>query len=168
MTWRCCCSDKYQFGSLLNSPCSGGAVAGSPTVTPAQWRSLITTAQELFLTHGSNIPMIFGLDTVHGANYVAGAALFPQQLGLAGTFNRTHALLAGAIGGKDTRYCGIPWVFSPILGVMSHQAWPRVRSCLSCALSIQRALICQVYETFGEDPYLISEMVRKPNTLLSQ
>jgi hypothetical protein len=44
--------DKYQFGSLLNSPCSGGPVAGTPTVTPDQWRGLITTAQNLFLSRG--------------------------------------------------------------------------------------------------------------------
>ncbi len=47
------------------------------------------------------------------------------QLGLAATFNDTHAYITGRTGAKDTRYVGIPWVFSPILGVAS------VRSC-SC------------------------------------
>ncbi|KAI1313927.1 hypothetical protein EDD11_002391 [Mortierella claussenii] len=80
------------------------------------------------------------LDSVHGANYVDGAVLFPQQIGLAATFNITHAYEAGRVTAKDTRAAGIPWVFAPILDVAVHKLWPRV------------------YETFGEDPYLVSSM----------
>jgi beta-glucosidase len=72
------------------------------------------------------------LDSVHGANYVDGAILFPQQIGLAATFNTTHAYEAGRITAKDTRAAGIPWVFAPILDIAVHKLWPRV------------------YESFGE------------------
>lgn len=80
------------------------------------------------------------LDSVHGANYVDGAALFPQQIGLAATFNTSIAYESGRITAKDTRAAGIPWVFAPILDIAVHKLWPRV------------------YETFGEDPHLAAEM----------
>ncbi|KAG0307659.1 hypothetical protein BGZ97_000326 [Linnemannia gamsii] len=80
------------------------------------------------------------LDSVHGANYVDGAILFPQQIGLAATFNTTHAYEAGRITAKDTRAAGIPWVFAPILDIAVHKLWPRV------------------YESFGEDPHVASAM----------
>ncbi|KAF9934984.1 hypothetical protein FBU30_009407 [Linnemannia zychae] len=80
------------------------------------------------------------LDSVHGANYVDGAIMFPQQIGLAATFNATHAYEAGRITAKDTRAAGIPWVFAPILDVAVHKLWPRV------------------YESFGEDPHVVSVM----------
>ncbi|KAG0321283.1 hypothetical protein BGZ99_004024 [Dissophora globulifera] len=99
------------------------------------------------------------LDSVHGANYVDGSVLFPQQIGLAATFNTILAYEAGRITAKDTRAAGIPWVFAPILDVAVHKLWPRV------------------YESFGEgkyatlkgkyafalsfeltDPHLVSEM----------
>jgi beta-glucosidase len=72
------------------------------------------------------------LDSVHGANYVDGAILFPQQIGLAATFNKTKAYETGRITAKDTRAAGIPWVFTPILDIAVHKLWPRV------------------YETYGE------------------
>lgn len=69
---------------------------------------------------------------MHGANYVDGAVLFPQQIGLAATFNTTTAYEAGRITARDTRAAGIPWVFTPILDIAVHKLWPRV------------------YESFGE------------------
>jgi beta-glucosidase len=111
--------DLYQMGSLLNSPSSGGPVAGQATPDAASWRYIMNQVQQIATTRGSKIPILFGLDTVHGANYIGGAALFPHQIGLAATFNRTHAAIAGANGARDTRYVGIPWVFSPILDLAS-------------------------------------------------
>ncbi|KAF9975783.1 hypothetical protein BGZ73_000454 [Actinomortierella ambigua] len=82
------------------------------------------------------------LDSVHGANYVDGAVLFPQEIGLAATFNTSIAEEVGRITAKDTRAAGIPWIFGPILDVAVHKLWPRV------------------YETFGEDPFVVSEFGR--------
>ncbi|KAF9559402.1 hypothetical protein EC968_006626 [Mortierella alpina] len=81
---------------------------------------------------GSFLDTPTNLDSVHGANYVDGATMFPQQIGLAATFNTTFAYEAGRIAAKDTRAAGIPWVFAPILDVAIHKLWPRV------------------YESFGE------------------
>lgn len=66
--------------------------------------------------------------------------MFPQQIGLAATFNTSIAYESGRIAAKDTRAAGIPWVFAPILDIAVHKLWPRV------------------YETFGEDPHLAAKM----------
>ena len=71
---------------------------------------------------------------------MGGAALFPQQLALAATFEPEFARTCGKITSKDTRVAAIPWLFSPVLGTALNPLWSRF------------------YETFGEDPYLISIM----------
>jgi beta-glucosidase len=86
------------------------------------------------------IPMVFGLDSIHGATYVRGATLFPQQLGLGATFNRDSARIFGEITAKDTRAVGVHWNFSPIVDIAVNKMWPRI------------------YETFGEDPYVAGEL----------
>lgn len=118
--------------SFLNVP------VNSPDV--ATWDQMMSDIQEVASSQGSKIPIIYGLDSVHGANYVYGAALFPQSLSVAATFNRSAAYLMAATSAKDTRAAQIPWAFAPILGLMSNPIWPRC------------------YETLGEDPYLASEM----------
>eukprot|EP01100_Stratorugosa_tubuloviscum_P014662 TRINITY_DN798_c0_g2_i1.p1 TRINITY_DN798_c0_g2~~TRINITY_DN798_c0_g2_i1.p1 ORF type:complete len:760 (+),score=331.53 TRINITY_DN798_c0_g2_i1:50-2329(+) len=129
-------AQNYFIGSYLNSPSSGGGRAP----TAQEWIEIITDIQSTSLEYGNQIPIIYGLDTVHGANYVNGAALFPQQIGTAATFNLSHAEAVGEIGGKDTKAVGISWVFSPILDIATMPLWARV------------------YETFGEDPFLAAEM----------
>ena len=62
-------------------------------------------------------PILFGLDSVHGAGYVQGATVYPQQLNIGATFNRTAAFEFGRLASKDTRAAGVPWLFSPILGI---------------------------------------------------
>ena len=86
------------------------------------------------------MPVIYGLDTVHGANYVAGATIFPQPLGMAATWDSELMLDAAAIAAAETRSVGVPWNFSPVLDVGRQPLWPRL------------------YETFGEDPYLATVM----------
>ena len=88
----------------------------------------------------AKVPVIWGLDSVHGANYVMDAILTPQQINLASTFNESVAYRAGTLASKDTRAAGITWLFSPILGLALNPAWSRV------------------YETMGEDPHLASVM----------
>jgi beta-glucosidase len=79
-------------------------------------------------------PVIAGIDSVHGANYVKGAIIFPQQINIASTFNPMHAKYAGKIAARDSLAGGINWVFSPILGLGIQPLWARM------------------FETFGEDP----------------
>ncbi|OQR99904.1 glycoside hydrolase [Achlya hypogyna] len=130
---------KLGIGSYLNSPFAGGPRGGKHSWSPAEWRSIIERIQQIHLKIDGH-PILYGLDSVHGANYVGGAVVFPQQNNAAATFNRDLVRQLGYYTGRDTVAAGIPWAFGPILGVVSHKAWPRV------------------YETFGEDPYVVTEM----------
>eukprot|EP01113_Clastostelium_recurvatum_P003274 TRINITY_DN11422_c0_g1_i2.p1 TRINITY_DN11422_c0_g1~~TRINITY_DN11422_c0_g1_i2.p1 ORF type:complete len:775 (-),score=174.09 TRINITY_DN11422_c0_g1_i2:15-2036(-) len=108
-----------------------------------QWINFITQLQTYALKYSnSSIPTIYGLDSVHGAVYIYGAAYFPHNTGMAATFNTTLAELAGRITARDTSSAGIPWTFGPVLGIGIHPLWPRI------------------YETFGEDPMVASEFGR--------
>jgi len=130
-------ASQYKIGSILNSPSSNQFLQAPDSM---EWIKMITDLQDVFTTEGSMIPILYGLDSVHGANYVKGAALFPQQINAAASFNRELTTLMGAVTAKDTRIHGIPWTFSPILDLAAMPIWSRV------------------FETFGEDPYLISEL----------
>jgi len=118
------------IGSLLNTADKWDA---------RQYRQVMMRIQEIAANY-SRPPVIWGLDSVHGANYVYGAIVTPQPINLAATFNVTMAHRAGQLASRDTRAAGINWLFSPILGLALEPKWSRV------------------YETFGEDPKLVSEM----------
>jgi beta-glucosidase len=130
---------SQRFGSLFNTPFTGGRRCGSMGWTAAEWRSVVTQIQAEAQKQGIP-PVLFGIDSVHGANYVRGALLMPQQLGLAASFDERLATHIGTITAKDSRAAALPWLFAPILGVMSHPLWARV------------------YETFGEDPLVAARM----------
>ncbi|KAL7571385.1 hypothetical protein ACA910_007692 [Epithemia clementina (nom. ined.)] len=126
------------IGSVLN------AVGGSPNHGAQPWssadyRQWSIQLQQIAKDHGRP-PVIWGLDSVHGANYLRDATWTPSPLNLAATFNRTQAALAGQWASQDTRAAGIHWLFSPLLGL----AWV--------------SSFARVYETFGEDPYLVGLM----------
>ena len=87
-------------------------------------------------------PIIYGLDSVHGANYVQDATLTPQPINLAATFNTTMAYRAGLLASRDTRAAGISWLFAPLVGVALDPRWSRV------------------YETFGEDGLVVGLMAK--------
>lgn len=70
-------------------------------------------------------PIIYALDHVHGANYVQGATIFPQQINLASTFNIDLAHATGRIMAKDTKAVGCQWIFSPVLDLYQQPAWSR-------------------------------------------
>ncbi len=132
---------KYEIGSVLNSPFSGGPVQGVTGWSAEQWRDLIIHIQQYAteLTTG-RVPVIYGIDSIHGATFIKNAALMPQAINLAATFNPSLAYSAGEITSKDTRAGGIPWIFAPVLGLGLQPAWARFP------------------ETFGEDPYLAAAM----------
>ncbi|GMF13723.1 unnamed protein product [Phytophthora lilii] len=85
-------------------------------------------------------PMIYGIDSIHGASYVAGAMLFPHEINSAASFNPDLVHEVGRITARDTEAAGIPWIFGPILDISQNTLWART------------------YETYGEDPYLASVM----------
>lgn len=125
---------KYMIGSVLNTPNNGAQ-------SKEEWNRLITEIQEYALRYSKHkIPVLYGLDMIHGASYVKGATLFPQQIGMAATWNPELVNSAGEITAYETRACGVPWTFSPVLDLGIDPRWPRQ------------------WETFGEDPYLASVM----------
>eukprot|EP01133_Synstelium_polycarpum_P013435 gene13435-15833_t len=133
---------NFMIGSFLNSPVSGGVVGNDIyTINSTQWMAILKDIQDATMEASPNkIPMIYGLDSVHGANYVHGATLFPHNIGLAATFNPTLAQKSAEVTSKDTSAVGVPWVFAPVLGIGVQPLWSRI------------------YETFGEDPVVASVM----------
>jgi len=127
---------EHRLGSFLNSPLAGD----SPGIwTAKEWRQAMRTIQRIAKEEGVP-PLIHGLDSVHGANYVANGVLFPQQHGLGATFNPTFAAEMGRVTARDTMAAGIQWIYGPILDLGVNSRWPRM------------------YETFSEDPHLTAVM----------
>jgi beta-glucosidase len=120
------------IGSVLNT------VAGSQW-TARQYRETAIALNQVAEKY-KRPPVIWGLDSVHGANYIQNAILTPQPINIAATWNVSMAYAAGALASRDTRAAGIHWLFSPLLGLAIEPRWSRV------------------YETFGEDPTLVGHM----------
>ncbi len=120
--------EKYHVGSILN-------VMGA-AYTREHWHQVISAIQDEAAKSRLKIPVIYGIDAIHGENYTQGSTLFPQEIALAATFNRELAYQQGEITAYEVRASYIPWNFSPVLDLGKSPLWPRI------------------YETFGEDPYL--------------
>ncbi len=124
---------KYKVGSILN--CGGHAY------TKEHWHKIISTIQEYATQKKeSGIPVLYGIDAIHGTNYTLGATLFPQQISQAASWDTEIAKEIGRITAYETRASSIPWSFSPVLDIGRDPRWPRL------------------WETFGEDVHLASEM----------
>jgi len=123
---------EYGVGSILN--------VNDQAIAPQQWHQIIRAIQAEAAKTRLKIPVIYGIDSIHGANYVNGATLFPQPLAMAATWNPLLMQEGSRITAAETRAAGIPWNFSPVLDIGRQPLWPRL------------------YETFGEDPYLASVM----------
>src|SRR5882724_130925 len=124
---------RYGVGSILN--------VSDQALTPDKWHDTIRQIQEAATKKTRlGIPVIYGIDSIHGANYVQGATLFPQEIGMAATWNPELMRRGSEIAAMETRAAGIPWSFSPVLDIGRNPVWPRF------------------YETFGEDPYLAKVM----------
>lgn len=122
---------NYKIGSILNTP---------GLQTASDWNRIITEIQNAAQRGKLKIPVLYGLDDIHGVSYVAGATLFPQEIGQAATWNRELVHTVGVISAYESRAAGVPWTFSPTLDLGTNPQWPRI------------------WEGYGEDPYLISEM----------
>lgn len=124
---------EYHIGSILNVP-----NPGAPTLQ--RWQETMTAITNEANKSRLKIPILYGIDAIHGASYTAGATLFPQQIGLAATFNTDLVQRGAEISAYETRASSIPWVFSPDLDFPRNPAWSRM------------------WESFGEDAYLSSKM----------
>lgn len=123
---------KYKVGSVLNTP------TNTP-LTNETWEKVITGLQKVAIEE-TGIPIIYGVDEIHGATYTVGATLFPQEIAMGATFNPALVYEEAKISAYETRAGNIPWTFSPILDLGRDARWPRQ------------------WETYGEDPYLASVM----------
>jgi beta-glucosidase len=123
---------KYKVGSVLNT-------ANNRARTREVWHQIINKIQETGKGR-LNIPVLYGIDAIHGATYTADATMFPQQIGQAATRNRSLVYKGAKITAYETRASGIPWNFSPVLDLAPDPRFPRQ------------------WETFGEDPFLIGEL----------
>ncbi|KAJ2725058.1 hypothetical protein GGI07_001526 [Coemansia sp. Benny D115] len=133
--------DEWKVGSFLESPGNHGGKYN--WYSPKQFADFTDAVQKIALSKGSKIPMIWGLDSVRGANYVKGGTMFPSGTGTAATFNPSAAYNAGRIAAKDSRSAGAHWAFGPVLDLSVNKIWSRT------------------YENFGEDPYLSSRMAEQ-------
>lgn len=123
---------EYKIGSFLNT---FGPTSRPRAVTAEQIKKIQDiTMEEL------GIPMVYGLDMIHGASYLDDATFYPQEVNLAATFDRSYAEMMGKVIAYESRAAMTPWVFSPIMDLSRNPSWPRV------------------WESWGEDPYLQSEM----------
>lgn len=123
---------EYRIGSFLNT---FGPTSRPRAVTAEQIKKIQDiTMEEL------GIPMVYGLDMIHGASYLDDATFYPQEVNLAATFDRSYAEMMGKVIAYESRAAMTPWVFSPVMDLSRNPSWPRV------------------WESWGEDPYLQSEM----------
>ena len=106
---------NYHIGSILNVP-----NPGAPSIS--KWNEVITTISKEANTTRLKIPILYGIDAIHGSSYTAGATLFPQQIGIAATFNTAIAKQGAEISAYETRASSIPWVFSPDLDLPRNPA----------------------------------------------
>jgi beta-glucosidase len=125
---------EYHVGSFLN--------VWDVAFPPAYWAELIRTIQDMARERRTGIPVLYGIDAVHGHHYMEGATVFPQNLALAATWDPELVRLSNSITAAETRASGIPWNFSPVLDVGRQPLWSRF------------------FETFGEDVHLINVMSR--------
>ena len=97
---------KYKIGSILNTP-------PSILMTAQQWNAIIKAIQDKAMQLHLKIPVIYGLDDIHGVNYVNGFTSFPQQIGQAATWNRQLVQDLAVVTAYESRAAGVPWTFSP-------------------------------------------------------
>lgn len=123
---------RYKIGSILNAP-------NTCAPTAKQWEKYIAQIQKISMKC-IGIPCVFGLDQNHGSTYTQGGTLFPQNINVAATFNREIARRSAEATAYETRAVSVPWTYSPTVDLGRDARWPRI------------------WENFGEDCYLSSEM----------
>nr|AZB79874.1 beta-glucosidase 1 [Gossypium raimondii] len=128
--------NKYFIGSVL----SGGGSAPSPQASPEAWINMINDFQKGSLATRMQIPMIYGIDAVHGNNNVYKATIFPHNIGLGATRDPKLVKKIGAATALESRATGIPYVFAPCIAVCRDPRWGRC------------------YESYSEDPHLVDAM----------
>ena len=123
------------IGSLINVSDAALPVEG--------WHALVTTIEDVATKRTRlGIPLVYGIDFVHGGNYITGGTLFPHNIAMAATFDTALARRAGEVTGREARAADLRWNFAPVLDMGRNQLWPRY------------------YETVGEDPLVVHGPLR--------
>ncbi|WP_328906042.1 glycoside hydrolase family 3 C-terminal domain-containing protein [Streptomyces sp. NBC_00234] len=125
----------YDLGSLL----SGGGSVPTPN-TAAAWAKMVDAYQLRSRASRFQIPLIYGVDAVHGHNNVIGSTIMPHNIGIGAGRDPKLAERTGAVTANEVRATGIPWDFAPCVCVTRDERWGRS------------------YEAYGEDPALVEAM----------
>ena len=121
----------YKVGSVLNT-------INNTAQKPSVWFQNISKIQQIAMNKNRlKIPVIYGIDAIHGTTYTDGATMFPQQITTAASWNPENAYNMAQVCAYETRASSIPWNFSPVLDLGLDPRFPRQ------------------FETFGEDPLLV-------------
>ncbi|XP_039137274.1 beta-glucosidase BoGH3B-like [Dioscorea cayenensis subsp. rotundata] len=128
--------NKYFIGSVL----SGGGSVPSPQASAGTWVKMVNEMQKGAMSTRLGIPVVYGIDAVHGHNNVYRATIFPHNIGLGATRDPSLVKKIGAATALEVRATGIPYVFAPCVAVCRDPRWGRC------------------YESFSEDPKLVQEM----------
>lgn len=123
---------KYKVGSILNT-------SNNRARTTQVWETIVRTIQERALAE-TGIPVVYGIDAIHGATYTAGATFFPQEIGMAATFNESLVEEGARITAYEVKASNIPWNFSPTMDIGRDSRWSRI------------------WESYGEDTYINARM----------
>tara|TARA_R110000868_G_scaffold368227_4_gene631277 strand:+ start:15514 stop:17748 length:2235 start_codon:yes stop_codon:yes gene_type:complete len=117
----------HHIGSFLNGE----------AVPPEEWFSFMDELMHLSMEYSRlKIPIIYGIDHMHGASYVSNSTIFPHNINLASTFNIEHSKNNALVTGYESADLGHHWIFAPVIDLGRNPIWPRL------------------YETYGEDPYV--------------
>ena len=121
----------FKVGSVLNT-------INNTAQKPSVWFKNISKIQKIAMNNNRlGIPVIYGIDAIHGTTYTDGATMFPQQITTAASWNPENAYNMAQVCAYETRASSIPWNFSPVLDLGLDPRFPRQ------------------FETFGEDPLLV-------------
>jgi beta-glucosidase len=121
----------FKVGSVLNT-------INNTAQNTETWYKTITEIQKYSIdSTRMKVPVIYGIDAIHGTTYTAGATMFPQQITTAASWNEENAYNMALVCAYETRASGIPWNFSPVLDLGLDPRFPRQ------------------FETFGEDPLIV-------------
>ncbi|MGZ5056593.1 MAG: glycoside hydrolase family 3 protein, partial [Methylobacter sp.] len=127
---------NHHVGSILNTPFTPDNKSQSIEI----WRKMMGTVQDAAARTRLKIPVIYGIDAIHGATYTQNSVLFPQAINMAATFNPDLAFKEGEITAREVRASGQQWNFSTVMDIGRQPLWPRL------------------WETFGEDVHLAAMM----------
>lgn len=129
---------NHHIGSILNAP----STPNNKAQPIEKWRSMTQTIRSMAQQTRLKIPVIYGIDAIHGATYTQNSTLFPQAINMAATFNRDLSFKEGEIASREVKASGIDWNFSPVMDIGRQPLWPRL------------------WETYGEDVHLASRLGR--------